>query len=637
MRLGKQVPGSARHMRAGRAPILVAALVLLCATVFASAGITGYSTGTIISPQANAYRSRRTLSPMDYYKLPVCQPSDEVMKARREHPLIGDILTGNRLVPTMFEFRVGEDVKCATLCDASFTVKAVRRANYMINNDYYVRMFLDNKPLVSASPHEGSNAYLLGYPLGAQNDVEKTQVKTNIIHNHLDFTIRIKNRAISQFTGEEVVGFKVVARSLAEVGTCTATAFQHSSRPYILPSYRDGKDLKVPFTYSVTWERSNEEYPIEHRIGEDTQRRGHKIAALYGVLLTMLTGVVVAFVMLRTVRKDLAVYLDEELDEREIREESGWKLVRGDVFRPPQQAAALATAVGAGCQIAATMLSSVFLCAIHVVDSTHRGTFLSTVIALFLIGHVVSGFVTTRLLKLFGMATWKSAMCCMAAFPAALGGGVMLLNLIHWAKHSTAAIPFLTVVGIILSWLLISLPFGCYGIYWGFKMDTLAVTARVSSIPRLIPEDADSMTLYYVLAGSLVPFIACCVEIPFALNAFWREEPMYLYGFLTFFSIALVVLCAEVGIVVTYFTLRGEDYRWWWRSYSALATSGIHLFAYSILFLKRSLQIRALSSIILFLGYMLGASIMFGMALGSIGFIGSFWLVQKMYASIKAE
>ncbi|GET92433.1 transmembrane/endomembrane-like protein [Leishmania tarentolae] len=637
MRLGKQLHGRARELRAVRAAALVVTLVLLYAGVFASAGITGYSVGTIISPQANAYRSRTTLSPMDYYALPVCKPSEQVMKAKREHPFIGELLTGNRLVPTMFEFPVAKDVRCASLCNATFKEKDVELMHYMIYHKYDVRMFLDNKPLVSASTGAGGDVYFAGYPLGAHNGVGRFRTRTSKLYNHLDFTIRIKNQTMSQFTGEEVVGFKVVPRSVAEVSTCTPTAFEHSDQPFILPVRRRREEVTVPFTYSVTWERSNEEYAIEHVVGEDIQRRGHKIAALYGILLTMLTGVVVAFVMLRTVRKDLAVYLNEELDEIEVREESGWKLVRGDVFRPPRQAAALATAVGAGCQIAATMLSSMFACAIHVVDSTHRGTFLSVVIVFFLIGHVVSGFATTRLLKLFGMGSWRTAVRCMIAFPSALGGGVMLLNLIHWAKHSTAAIPFLTVMGIIFAWLLISLPFGCYGVYWGLRMDTLAVTARVSSIPRLIPDDAGTMTFYYVLGGSLVPFIACCVEIPIALNAFWREEPMYLYGFLTFFSIALAVLCAEVGIVVTYFILRGEDHRWWWPSFASLATTGVHVFAYSIFFLKHSLQIRALSSVILFLGYMLGASIMFGMALGSMGFIGSFWLVQNMYGSIKAE
>lgn len=42
--------------------------------------------------------------------------------------------------------------------------------------------------------------------------------------------------------------------------------------------------------------------------------------------------VIVAMILLRTVRRDLAQYEDILGDEKE---ESGWKMVAGDVFRAP--------------------------------------------------------------------------------------------------------------------------------------------------------------------------------------------------------------------------------------------------------------------------------------------------------------
>ncbi|KAG5494094.1 hypothetical protein JKF63_01929 [Porcisia hertigi] len=636
MRKAKRGQHRVQQTSAAWGSLLAVILLLLFTDVFVSASITGYQPGTVISPLANAYRSRYTLSPIEYYRLPVCKPSKDVMDNHRQHPAIGEILMGNRLVPTGFSFKVGENVSCVSLCNASFSFRALYNAMHMIEKDYYVRMSLDNKPLVSEVPGSDGVLYRRGYPLGSL-DATADLGGRYTLYNHLDFTIRIKSSVVSHFTGEEVVGFKVTASSVAQVTTCTKTAFEPSASPFLLRKTRRGKEPTVPFTYSVTWERSDEEYPIMYSVSETTQRRGHKIAALYGVLLTVLVGVLVALVIVRTVRKDLALYLDEDLDDSEVRDETGWKLVYGDVFRAPPQPEALATLVGAGCQIAVTLFMSIFLCTVKVVDATHRGTFLSTVIVLFLVAHAVSGFVIARLLKLFNMASWKKASRCMSMFPAALGSGVMMLNLIHWAKHSTAAIPFLMVVGVFFAWVFISLPFGLCGIYWGLKMDSLAGMARVSNIPRLIPEQAANSRFFYPLVGSLVLFIASWAEMFFALNAFWREEPVYLYGFLTLFSSALIVLCAEVSIVVTYFNLRREDYRWWWSSYLSLSVTGFYLFVYSFFFLKRSLQIRALSSIILFLGYMLGVSVMFGMAVGSIGFLGSLWLVRRMYNSIKAD
>lgn len=54
---------------------------------------------------------------------------------------------------------------------------------------------------------------------------------------------------------------------------------------------------------------------------------------------------------MRTVRRDIAKYnRDEEADD--ALEETGWKLVHGDVFRPPKHAMLLVNFVGTGIQLA---------------------------------------------------------------------------------------------------------------------------------------------------------------------------------------------------------------------------------------------------------------------------------------------
>ncbi len=44
---------------------------------------------------------------------------------------------------------------------------------------------------------------------------------------------------------------------------------------------------------------------------------------------------VLAFIMFRNLRRDIARYNEE--DKEEAVEQTGWKLVHGDVFRPPTQ------------------------------------------------------------------------------------------------------------------------------------------------------------------------------------------------------------------------------------------------------------------------------------------------------------
>ena len=47
--------------------------------------------------------------------------------------------------------------------------------------------------------------------------------------------------------------------------------------------------------------------------------------------------------------------------ERDVNEESGWKLVHGDVFRPPRNLVLLSSLVGIGTQLAALILLVILL------------------------------------------------------------------------------------------------------------------------------------------------------------------------------------------------------------------------------------------------------------------------------------
>ena len=67
------------------------------------------------------------------------------------------------------------------------------------------------------------------------------------------------------------------------------------------------------------------------------------------MIVLFLTGML-AMIMTRTLHRDLRRYNDAESKE-EAAEESGWKLVHGDVFRPPPRAGLLAVYVGTGVQV----------------------------------------------------------------------------------------------------------------------------------------------------------------------------------------------------------------------------------------------------------------------------------------------
>ena len=73
----------------------------------------------------------------------------------------------------------------------------------------------------------------------------------------------------------------------------------------------------------------------------------------------------VTMILLRTLRNDYAKYTrdDDDLEslERDISEESGWKLVHGDVFRAPRHLWLLSALLGTGVQLAMLALSTILI------------------------------------------------------------------------------------------------------------------------------------------------------------------------------------------------------------------------------------------------------------------------------------
>ena len=65
--------------------------------------------------------------------------------------------------------------------------------------------------------------------------------------------------------------------------------------------------------------------------------------------------------MMRTLRKDITRYNSLE-DNEELQEETGWKLVHTDVFRPPSNCSLLATYTGTGVQLIGMSITVLSMC-----------------------------------------------------------------------------------------------------------------------------------------------------------------------------------------------------------------------------------------------------------------------------------
>lgn len=100
--------------------------------------------------------------------------------------------------------------------------------------------------------------------------------------------------------------------------------------------------------------------------------------------------------------------VDSSSDEEFIEDVSGWKLLHGDVFRPPRYAGFLAPLIGSGMQLVFMATGLLALSCLGVLNPSFRGGFVSVGMGLFIFAGIFSGYFSSRVYKTFGGTSWRS-------------------------------------------------------------------------------------------------------------------------------------------------------------------------------------------------------------------------------------
>ena len=111
--------------------------------------------------------------------------------------------------------------------------------------------------------------------------------------------------------------------------------------------------MYISFSYTVTFKEDNSvkwssrwDYILDSMPHTNIQW----FSILNSLVIVLFLSGMVAMILLRTLHKDIARY--NQIDSGEdAQEEFGWKLVHGDVFRPPRKGMLLAVLLGSGTQI----------------------------------------------------------------------------------------------------------------------------------------------------------------------------------------------------------------------------------------------------------------------------------------------
>ena len=620
--------------------------------------------------KVNKMTSTKTLLPVDYYRLPFCTP-DGGPDLDTEN--LGEFLAGDRIETSPYKLLMQQEMYCEQVCITNLgrgeqhgvnpnkVVKAIRQ-------NYHNNWIVDN--LSAASKVEDDKKVTLRYAQGFPVGFIADDTHKSYIHNHVN--IEIMYHAVQGHPGQfRVVRFTVepfsighkyelgvdsnieddhiipaVATITNPIASCRPGSTQHTTYEMVIEHEPQLASGQVLFTYDVTWKENPDlewasRWDVYLSMDNLIPAKVHWLSIANSLVIVVVLSAMIAAILVRNLRRDISRYnrLATDEEKAEDLEEYGWKLVHADVFRPPNSPMILAVCCGTGAQILGMTITTIFFSAIGFMSPARRGRLLMAELFLYVVMGSVAGYVSARFYKTFKGKSWQMCTTCTAfCFPGFAFGLFALMNLIAVIKHSTDAVPFGTIVVLVILWFGISTPLVFAGAYLGYKQDAVEFPVNTSSIPRQIPDQPWFMGVPFTLAiGGILPFGSCFVELYYIMASVWMDYYYYVFGFLFLVFLILVITCAEITVLFTYFQLCSEDYHWWWRSFSNGGSTAIYVAIYSVYAFFTQLHASSLAAYVLYFGYM--GLICAGMFLmmGFVGMSTALWFNKTIFGSIKID
>lgn len=591
--------------------------------------------------------SKKTQLPFAYYALPVCKPEDTKFKGGKMKNLGERLMGKSRAALSPYDITVLKDTTCQVLCTKDLDYKLMHRMKKLISRDYNVNLAIDGLP---AHVPKKNGSVIKGYPLGSKLINEATGKTSYLIHNHVRLILQY-NDDESQPGYVRIVGFKVKPVSIAHdqkeiEKTCGTTPLRNVEETLLhikMDKDNKGKSLSVTFSYEVEWEKTALSWTDRWDVfllSNPDDSTAHHMSILNSFMIVIFLASCIAIILIKALRKDLALYNDFGIDMGEEEDEAGWKMIHGDVFRPPSShPMLLGVLVGSGSQIATALIGTLLLSQTKWINPAMKGQALTNMVMLYVFSGTVSGYISARIFKFCGGKNWKlNTLVTAVAFPGVLISMFIVLNIFLALYGSSKSVSFFTIVAAFLLWACLASPLVFIGSFLGFKREIISVPTRTNQIARVVPAQHSVMGNKYssVLVGAL-PFSCAVIEIYFLMCSIWMNQYYYLMGYLLAIAILIGICSMLSAIIMNYLRLTGEDHRWWWKSFADSASCGLWLFAYSIWYLLYRLELVGVLPYTVYITYMAMISVTLGLYTGAISFMGTFYFNRIIYNAVKLD
>lgn len=296
----------------------------------------------------------------DYYHpaFHFCAPPEGPKDVRES---LGSILFGDRIQTSPFELHMGKNETCKAVCGpASFDARSAKFVNRRIQQGYNINWLVDGLPgaQINMEAVTQTKFYSPGFALGSINDEGQP-----VLNNHFEILIEYHRVGYGNQDKYRVVGVLVQPESRRNSMVSEDGTAQCDGDGVGITLNEEG-ETAVTWTYSVYWRESPTAWATRwDKYLHVYDPKIHWFSLINSAVFVVFLVAMVSMILVRALKKDIARYnrLDminlDDFDstsaavEDGIQEDSGWKLVHGDVFRCPKSPLLLSVLVGNGAQL----------------------------------------------------------------------------------------------------------------------------------------------------------------------------------------------------------------------------------------------------------------------------------------------
>lgn len=228
---------------------------------------------------------------------------------------------------------------CVKLCETEYPPQDAKFVNERIQEGFAVNWMVDGLPVAKLKIEDTTHDkfYSIGFPLGKTFDDYGQPLSPPALNNHFDVYLEYHVRNLNEY---RVVGATIWPSSRSNIKHKNDENPDCSDLTSLKPIRLNGPGTNaspqlVAFTMNTYWVESNTSWATrwDHYL-RVFDPRIHWFSLINSIVIVSFLCVMVAMILVRSVSRDISRYNAIDLDE-DVQEDFGWKLIHGEVFRPP--------------------------------------------------------------------------------------------------------------------------------------------------------------------------------------------------------------------------------------------------------------------------------------------------------------